>query len=338
MTKKWHSSDWLRVWYEDKAEFKDEDELMQDLKKNGVSIDGEERSKLIYHLLRVAENFNLSSTRSPTSNVLSGVTGIGKTFVQNWVGKHIPKLYLDICVGYLNMNRLPIKEMNFDIELDLIAYCKRVSGKDKFLLLLDDIEAVFRPPNNIGVNFVGGLSGLCPPEKANIVVQVFGSSQVLVDLIRRNMSEKTAAALGFKGYVVHSKKLKASKFSAFYLYSPLSIGDVSALASTIANDFNEKYQEDDSVILTWYCSGIARSICQYYKRKQTLTCTPDDLLRLVWRQVSGDEKSRNYYHELAVQTGLINQVQTWQDLIQHINNNNMFDFSELVKQKCTQYF
>ena len=109
---KWHKSNWLQVWYENKAEFKDEDELVQDLKKNGVSMVGEGRSKLIYHLLTVAGNFNGSSTRSPTSNVLSGVTGIGQTFVLNWVGKHIPKLYSDICVGYLNINKPPARELN----------------------------------------------------------------------------------------------------------------------------------------------------------------------------------------------------------------------------------
>ena len=64
---------------------------------------------------------------------------------------------------------------------------------------------------------------------------------------------------------------------------------------------------------------------------------PNELLRWGWKKVNGDKKSQQYYHELAVQTGLINKVQTWQDLIQYINNNSMFDFCELVKKRATQF-
>ena len=327
---KWRNTEYFGLWYEDKAEFKSAYELIEDMSRSGMSTEGGGRRALIFHLLKIVEELNVSSVRSPASNVLSGVAGIGKSLVQTEMGPRIPKLFPNICVVYLLMNGLPQLVINMDLELEILKYCRKISGKHKCLLLLDDSEAVFRPDSNSGKNFVDALTGLCRPELPNVVLQIFGSSQVLTDLIQRSMDDEVAKKLGYKGYCKFPAKLNASKLPVSYLCSAQSKTEVKALSKSIASQYNKTIEDDELVVETWYCGGIARLICYFYQK--TTFESHGELLRYVWQKVKQDPKSLDYYHELASRMGLIDKVETWQDLIVFVNTTNMFNFLEDTKK------
>ena len=151
-----------------------------------MSTFGQARGELILHLIKGAQN--LHESREQFSHVVSGVAGIGKTLVQVEVGKRIPKLHDDICVVYLDVGALLESQVGINIQRELVPYCRQVSGKSKILLLLDDTERLFRCNNNVGADFISQITTLSKPKKVNIAIEIFGSSQVLPDLIERSMS------------------------------------------------------------------------------------------------------------------------------------------------------